>query len=157
MKNPKILLARDTACIRCSNSLKFCESGYLGHAHMLAKVDVISCMVANTPCTSWTVQVGRQGMSRSTFFTSTKQTQICSRIGITMASMHAMFILWHFMHFLGFSRWKTLKHGSDVTQHAFGLNSFIFLWGTTLFFNINQVDPSLVAWGKTLENAYKVG
>ena len=46
-KNTKIQVDRDATCIRCRNSFKFCIYDQHGHAHLLAKFCVISCMVKN--------------------------------------------------------------------------------------------------------------
>ena len=59
-QNPTTLPPRDATCVLCPNSCTPCLGDHIGHAHMVPKVGVISCMPPHAPCTSRTIRVCRR-------------------------------------------------------------------------------------------------
>ena len=59
-KNPTTLPPSDATCVLCPNSCTPCLGDHIGHAHMVPKVGVISCMPPHAPCTSRTIRVCRR-------------------------------------------------------------------------------------------------
>ena len=136
-QNPTTLPPRDATCVLCLNSCTPCLGGQIGHAHMLPKVGVISCMPPHALSTSRTIRVCWSSGLKLVFLDGPTKWSQTSRIPYDDHGMHACVTsivhLRHSMHFLGFSDYKTLQHYPHVAQRAFCVRIRAHLaWGTTL-------------------------
>lgn len=64
---------RVATCIRCRKSFKLGMDAYHEYAHLIGKVEVISRISTNKPCTTKSVRVDEKGPFESTLFFDIRQ------------------------------------------------------------------------------------